>query len=646
MPRFRLSLAVVVVFSLASLLALRSTTLPRASAASFTVNSTTDAVDANPGDGVCATGGGQCTLRAAIQETNAVAGADTITLPAGTYTLSIPGTDDASAAGDLDITDHLSLTSVGPGTTIIDGGNIATYGVFESWGAISVNISNLTIRNGSSVPGGGIYNHSGTMTLTNDSISGNVAVYGGGINNGGGTLTITSSTISGNNAGGSDLNGPTGRGGGIYNGGGAVTVTSSTITGNTTNRDGGGIYNASGTVAISNNTVAGNHAGQNGGGILVDSNASGTLTNTTVSGNTSNGGGGGVSNFGTLTLTDSTVSGNTAVSGGGITNGKTLTLVNVTVTGNSAPAGGGGIQNAPAALSATLKNTILASNTPGGNCSGTITSSGHNLDDGNGCGFAGPGDLTNTNPQLGPLADNGGPAMTHALLPGSPAIDAGDNTGCPATDQRGYGRPMDGDGNGSAVCDIGAFEAGAVAPTPSPTPSPTPAPASLTAPATVGATEIQVDSTAGFAAGDHIVINPGGSNGEANQITGFGSLLLATPLQFSHQAGESVVKVTPISVIWGDVDCSTSLSIGDAQKTARSLIGLSVTQTPPCPHVGDHIVAGSVWGDVVWGDVDCNEAVTIGDAQKTARKLIGLPVTQAEGCPEIGSSVELPALVG
>jgi hypothetical protein len=88
-----------------------------------------------------------------------------------------------------------------------------------------------------------------------------------------------------------------------------------------------------------------------------------------------------------------------------------------------------------------------------------MTSLGHNIDSGASCGFTSPGDLGNTDPQLGLLADNGGPTDTHALLPGSPAIDAGINANCPDEDQRFIARPQDGDGDATAVCDIGSYEA-------------------------------------------------------------------------------------------------------------------------------------------------------------------------------------------
>jgi hypothetical protein len=97
-------------------------------------------------------------------------------------------------------------------------------------------------------------------------------------------------------------------------------------------------------------------------------------------------------------------------------------------------------------------NTLLSGNAPGGNCSGTITDAGHNLSSDLSCAFTNVGSLNNTDAKLGPLADNGGPTLTMALLPGSPAIDAGNTSLAPATDQRGVRRPF------SLAADIGAFE--------------------------------------------------------------------------------------------------------------------------------------------------------------------------------------------
>ncbi len=149
--------------------------------------------------------------------------------------------------------------------------------------------------------------------------------------------------------------------------------------------------------------------------------------------------------------------------GGGILNdaGGTLTLNNSTVTGNSASVLAGGIFNNSG--TATLKNMIVANQTAGGDCDGTITSAGYNLSSDSTCGFTATGDQQDTNPLLGALANNGGPTRTHALGAGSPAIDTGNpatpgsgGNACEATDQRGVARPQ------GTFCDIGAFEVAAV----------------------------------------------------------------------------------------------------------------------------------------------------------------------------------------
>ena len=474
----------------------------------FTVDTTVDTVDANPGDGTCADASSNCTLRAAIMEANALAGADTITLPAGTYTLSIAGAgEDAAATGDLDVTDDLTISGAGAATTIIDGGALDR--VFDVLGPGTVNqpvstveIAGVTIRNGNTLPsGGGIYSDHATLTISSSTISGNTGSHGGGIYSAGGTVALSNSTVSGNtawlgNGGGirgagatltissSTVNDNTAAGdaGGIYGGGGPATLNSSTVNGNSAANRGGGIYNTS-TLTISSSTVSGNSAVTHGGGIYsqigtailnnseVSSNMAGTfggginaglgtlaLNRSTVSGNSAGRGGGIYNSSATATLSNSTVSGNSAsVVGGGIQTSAAVTLSSSTVGANSAIAGGGGIQISSGGTM-TLKNTIVAS-ASGGDCGGIgLTSLGYNIDSDGTCGLSGTGDLSSVNPLLGPLQNNGGPTETHALLAGSPAVDAG-SPDCPppATDQRGVARPL------SAACDIGAFESDLVA---------------------------------------------------------------------------------------------------------------------------------------------------------------------------------------
>lgn len=221
----------------------------------------------------------------------------------------------------------------------------------------------------------------------------------------------------------------------------------------------GGISNRSTTLTISDVMLTGNTADGNGGGLDAGGASTTTITNSTISDNSSTSNrGGGVFSQGTLSLTNVTVSGNAARFGGGLNCAASCTATNVTVTANSASTDGDGIRTQDAG-SISLKNSIVADNAAGQECSGTVVSLGNNLSSDGTCSLTGPGDKPNTSPLLGPLQDNGGSTDTHELLAGSPAIDAGTNVGCPATDQRGVARPIDGDGDTVAVCDIGAYEA-------------------------------------------------------------------------------------------------------------------------------------------------------------------------------------------
>lgn len=231
-----------------------------ASALTFTVDSNTDAADSSPGDGVCDEGSSNhyCTLRAAIQEANALGGSHTINLSASTYTLTISGSDDSAQAGDLDIintnptTVNITIIGAGARSTVIDGnGSVIADRVFDIHASNEATISDVTIRGGniSGSFGGGISN-AGTLTLDSVTISGNTAGQdGGGVSNGG-TLTITNSTFNGNTA--------TANGGALANTG-TATITNSTISANTATL-GGGLYSAAGSLTLAHVTVNGNTA--------------------------------------------------------------------------------------------------------------------------------------------------------------------------------------------------------------------------------------------------------------------------------------------------------------------------------------------------------------------------------------------------
>ncbi len=271
--------------------------------------------------------------------------------------------------------------------------------------------------------------------LTIDGTGQTVTISGGGTVQvmyvDGASLTLNNLTI----ANGSVAGGPTG-GGGIYLMAGTVIITNSTFSGNSTINNGGGIFQNGGTLIITNSTFSGNSAAT-GGGIDIGA--------------------------GTLTITNSTFSGDSATggSGGGIFfGGGTTTITNSTFSGNSASGGtGGGIEQSAGTV--TLYNTIVANSISGGDCGGTITADSYNLDSDGSCNNA--TQKTTAEIKLGSLADNGGPAKTFALLAGSSAIDAGNDTVCAAAvgdptygagglDQRGVSRPQ------GAHCDIGSYE--------------------------------------------------------------------------------------------------------------------------------------------------------------------------------------------
>jgi len=310
----------------------------------------------------------------------------------------------------------------------------------------------------------------GNYTISLDSliISGGDASYssGGGIYNIDATVDIRNSILKFNKADND--------GGAIYNDGGTVKVMDSILELNYANGgNGGGIYNKSGTLDVTNSTLLDNYAYGGGGGIATYIGTITTITGSTLAQNDAEvGPGGGLFNFGTATVVNSTFFDNAADYGGGIFNGASLTLYNSTLSGNSTFSSDSGtldnetVKNGPPAT-LTMANTIIANsfgNSPGVtqndcvNTDGTISENTNNLV-GDGTCSAGAVNPVSGDPMLAALADNGGPTQTMALLPGSPAIDAGDDTICSGTlvggvDQRGVTRPQPEGG----ACDIGAFE--------------------------------------------------------------------------------------------------------------------------------------------------------------------------------------------
>jgi hypothetical protein len=396
------------------------------------------ALGALPGLAAIIPVGGPCTLVDAMTAANtdtatggcaAGSGADTIVLPPGSTQSLTKVHNDTYGPTGLPVISSV-ITIAGQGSTIARASGAPEFRL-------------LTV------------NGTGDLTLQETTASGGASTgypgRGSGVANYGGTLTITNSTISGNTA--------DGRGGGVANYGGTLTITNSTISGNTSRDAGGGVNNEyGGTLTITNSTIAGNA----GGG--VGNSGTLTITNSTISGNTASYGGGGVANLasfygdfgvipGTLTITNSTISGNTAdTRDGGVANvGSDLTLIRTLVSGNTAPV------------------------TPEVFNDGAVVADSHNLfgvdGDAGVVGFS--PDPTDVVPPAGvrlpailepTLALHGGRTQTLALVPGSPAIDAGGPVCLDAegnslrTDQRGRPRPVDGNGDGLVACDIGAFE--------------------------------------------------------------------------------------------------------------------------------------------------------------------------------------------
>lgn len=392
---------------------------------------------------------GECSLREAINAVNfpLITPPECISFPSAPAVINFM-LPDPSTITLLSALPALGkpVTIAGPGTASLAVSGNNSFPVFQlEFNVGLVTISNLTIQDGGSsgIGGGSISVASGgALTLSDSVVTGSdeVGVYtlgtltmertliyanaGGGLNFGLGSFgNITDSTISNNTLTG-------GFGAGIFNDG-EIDVVNTTISKNTTDLSGGGISN-DGLLRLVGSTVSSNSA-QTGAGIFTQGDV--IIINSTISTNSG-----------------------TGIHVSAAANAR-LSIYSSTVTGNQ----GAGLDNNQIAAA---NNTIFAENT-GDNCTGqAVTSFGYNIDDSIGdCGFNNMGDQIDVDPLLGPLQDNGGLTFTHALLTGSPAIDAGDPNGCTDplgttldTDQRGEKRPIDGDGDIVAVCDIGAYE--------------------------------------------------------------------------------------------------------------------------------------------------------------------------------------------
>ena len=385
----------------------------------LTVNTTTDAVDANTSDGVCATSGGLCSLRAAVQQANATGGGNTILVPAGTYPLTLAGIDTTAAAGDLDVTDVLTISGAGANVTVVDS-QVADR-VFEIRNSTAVTITGLTAAGG------------GVATTAN---GGGITIIGSA------TLRLDAVSVQQNQTTG-------GSGGGIYSEGTLILSNSSVIsnTAGAETNGGGGVYLWSGTATLRNTTISGNQTNGNGGGML-NLLAAADLNNVTVTGNTADsdadgGDGGGLWNTSVFTASNSIIAGNFDLSDGSYPNGAADCDGAFTSAGYN-----------------LIGDQARESNTSTPACQGF-----DNYDSVGGTWFL--SNYLTFYAGLAPLQLNGGTTLNHSPYSsaaglsvdyGNPATPGSGVGTCEAFDQRGQARPIDGGTDGIAECDRGAVE--------------------------------------------------------------------------------------------------------------------------------------------------------------------------------------------
>ncbi len=484
-----------------------------ANAATFVVNTSLDQVDDDTLDGECLTTDGTCSLRAAIMQANALGGFHTVRIAlAGTLRLTRAGSgEDGGVNGDLDINTPMAIRGDGYNVTTIDaynldrafhvatgvtasidgvkiikgkadnGGCILNDGALSLFlvaiekctaevygGAIhngatasSLSLENVIIKGNKTLfgPGGGIASVNGTTQGSRVVVASNKAATAGGglyLEVGGDPSNWAESVFSGNKAG------STAQGGGIH----AQSELSASllfVRGNSAGY-GGGIEMFGGTLEMA--TVEGNKAAVLGGGVLVHGSE---LRQVAVLKNKSVDGGGIYVGSGTVDVRDSVVALNKATNlGGGYFDGGggAVTLKNITFFKNTTTTSNSASIHVGAFGTTEIQNSIVATTGSQSNCGGTLTVTGPSLDSGATCGMA----ISNTDPMLGTLVYSWKGLETvwapklippfYWLRTGSPAIDAADTAACSSSDIRGGERIVDGDGDGNADCDLGAFEAG------------------------------------------------------------------------------------------------------------------------------------------------------------------------------------------
>jgi hypothetical protein len=437
------------IFALASALA------PAAHATHYAVDVVIDSIDAIPGDGMCADASGSCSLRAAVQEANATPGADSIALAAAHYVFALVGLEEeAAASGDIDIVGDLEIRGAGVAATTIDAAALDRLLDLRPGVATSqVRLQELTLRNGAAVVPQGL-----------------AAPTSAGIRVGAGVHLVLVDVVLRDNVM------TTFNGGAALDIAGCVEGERVRILDNGDPASAGSARPLSGGIAVRGETAClhlldseiSRNRGDISGAIYLRDQPIVSIRRSLIADNVARFAGAiEISDAQTVLLENTTISGNRGNPGAILNDGfARLTLIHCTVTGNRAAQSStnvGGIQDVHGGFGRTfLSNTIIAGNGPGfiaDDCDRAVSVGGGNLiGDSAECNFsAEPSDQLGIDPGLGSLADHGGFTRTHAV--GIAVIDRAAASMCTTLDQRALSRPVDGDGNGSAECDVGAFEA-------------------------------------------------------------------------------------------------------------------------------------------------------------------------------------------